>query len=151
MGASGIINPLTVFLMYKKVEERKDKAVVNNPAASALGRMLYRLLTHHKIPVINVVRRKEQAEILRTEEGCEHILITDDATFEDDLRALTKKLEATVSFDAVGGPLSGIILKNMPDGSTSYIYGNLSMKNSEASQYDLIFKKKKIKGFWLTT
>jgi len=42
-------------------------------------------------------------------------------------------------------------LKNMPDGSTSYIYGNLSMKNSEASQFDLIFKKKKIKGFWLST
>jgi len=78
-------------------------------------------------------------------------LITDDEHFEDELRTLAKKLDATVSYDAVGGPLAGIILKNMPDGSTSYIYGNLSMKNSEASQFDLIFKKKKIKGFWLST
>lgn len=63
---------------------------------------------------------------------------------------MSKKLDATISFDAVGGPIAGLILKNMPENSTSYIYGNLSMKNSEASQFDLIFKKKKIKGFWLT-
>jgi len=65
MGASGIVNPLSVVLMYKKIEERKDKAVISNPGASALGRMLYRLLTHHGIPVINIVRRKEQADMLK--------------------------------------------------------------------------------------
>lgn len=37
----------------------------------------------------------------------------------------------------------------MPNGSTAYVYGNLSMKSSEVTQNDLIFKKKKIKGFWL--
>ncbi|KAL4506946.1 hypothetical protein ABPG72_001367 [Tetrahymena utriculariae] len=150
-GASGLVNPLSVVLMYKKVQEREDRAVVNNPAASALGRMLYRICKHSNIPVINIVRRKEQANLLKAEEGCEHILITDDPNFEEDLRTLSEKLDATISFDAVGGPLAGVILKNMPDGSTAYIYGNLSMKNSEASQFDLIFKKKKIKGFWLST
>ncbi len=52
-------------------------------------------------------------------------------------------------FDAVGGPSAATILSCMPDCSSMYVYGNLSLKNSEASQMDLIFKKKKIKGFWL--
>lgn len=56
-GASGLVNPLSVMLMYKKVAERKDQAVISNPGASALGRMLYRLLKHHGIPCINIVRR----------------------------------------------------------------------------------------------
>lgn len=73
-----MVNPLSVVLMYKKVLEREDRAVISNPGASALGRMLYRICKNHNIPVINIVRRKEQAEILRREEGCEHILITDD-------------------------------------------------------------------------
>lgn len=69
-GASGLVNPLSVMLMLKKVQERKDKAVVSNPGASALGRMLYRLMKFYDIPVINIVRRKEQAEMLLREEGC---------------------------------------------------------------------------------
>lgn len=88
---------------------------------------------------------------MKKEEGCTHVLVTESTTFEEDLRILSTKLEASISFDAVGGPLAGKILKSMPDGATMYIYGNLSMKNSEASQFDLIFKKKKIKGFWLST
>lgn len=77
---------MSAMLMWRKVQERKDKAVISNPAASALGRMLYRLLNHHGVPVINIVRRKELANQLRIEEGCEHILVTEDPNFEEDLR-----------------------------------------------------------------
>ncbi|KAL4459927.1 hypothetical protein ABPG74_003453 [Tetrahymena malaccensis] len=147
--ASGLVNPMTVALMHKKTLERKVKAVVSNPAASALGRMLQRYFRLHGIPVINIVRRQEQLDMLKKEENAEYVLNTEDPNFEEDLKNLSAKLNATISFDAVGGPVCGRILKCMPNGSTAYVYGNLSMKSSEVTQNDLIFKKKKIKGFWL--
>lgn len=81
--------------------------MISNPGASALGRMLHRLMKYHGIPVINIVRRKEQADIIIAEEKCEHVLITEDVNFEEDLKKLARELKATISFDAVGGPLAG--------------------------------------------
>ncbi|EAR90916.1 zinc-binding dehydrogenase family oxidoreductase (macronuclear) [Tetrahymena thermophila SB210] len=147
--ASGLVNPLTVVMMHKKTLKKKAKAIISNPGASAVGRMIYRYFTANGIKVINIVRRQEQVDLLKKEENAEYVLNSSDPNFQKDLNQLSKKLGATVSFDAVGGSLCAVILNNMPDGSSTYVYGNLSMKNSEASQNDLIFKHKKIKGFWL--
>lgn len=76
-------------------------------------------------------------------------MISTSPTFKEDLKKLAYELDAHICFDAVGGPQAAVILNCMPDCSSLYVYGNLSLKNSEASQQDLIFKRKKIKGFWL--
>jgi len=49
-------------------------------------------------------------------------------------------MNAKICFDAVGGELTGIILDNMPNGSTVYVYGILSMKPCQVGAGDLIFK-----------
>lgn len=71
--------------------------------------------------------------MLKKEENAEYVLNTEDPNFEEDLKNLSAKLNATISFDAVGGPVCGRILKCMPNGSTAYVYGNLSMKSSEVT------------------
>lgn len=124
---------MTVALMHKKTLDRKVKAVISNPAASALGRMLLRYFRYHGIPVINIVRRQEQMDMLKQEDNAEYVLNTEDPNFETDLKNLSEKLHATISFDAVGGPVCGRIIKCMPNGSTAYVYGNLSMKSSEVT------------------
>lgn len=60
--ASGIVNPLTVIGMidiYNKTPGRKG--IIHTAAASALGRMLNKYCLTLGIPLLNVVRREEQA------------------------------------------------------------------------------------------
>lgn len=74
--ACGIINPLTALAMIFTYRRRAHKGIVNTAAASALGRQLNKMCIRYKIPLINIVRRKEQAEILRNE-GATNIIVTE--------------------------------------------------------------------------
>jgi NADPH2:quinone reductase len=56
--------------------------MINTAAASALGRMLNKYCQKENIPLLNIVRRKEQVEILK-QEGATHIINTSDADWLD--------------------------------------------------------------------
>jgi NADPH2:quinone reductase len=62
---------------YQKWElfGQKGKGIINTAAASALGRMLNKYCQRVGVPLLNVVRRKEQIKILE-EEGAKFILDT---------------------------------------------------------------------------
>lgn len=60
--ASGIVNPLTVIGMivnYNKTPGKKG--IIHTAAASSLGRMLNRYCKTLGIPLLNIVRKEEQA------------------------------------------------------------------------------------------
>ena len=64
--ASGIVNPITVIAMVDNYKTLGLKGgIIHTAAASALGRMLNRWCQKEKVPLLNIVRRKEQAEILK--------------------------------------------------------------------------------------
>jgi NADPH:quinone reductase len=64
--ASGIVNPLTVIGMTHIFNSTKDKkGIIHTAAASALGRMLNKRCQTLGIPLLNVVRKEEQAELLK--------------------------------------------------------------------------------------
>lgn len=63
--ASGIVNPLTVVGMtdiYSKTPHKKG--IIHTAAASALGRMLNKRCQTLGIPLLNIVRKQEQADLL---------------------------------------------------------------------------------------
>ena len=66
------------------------------------------------------------------------------------LKELCSQHEATIFFDAVAGKLTGEVLENMPSHSTAYVYGALSSENPSVKIGELIFKLKKLTGYWLT-
>src|SRR5262249_13776237 len=64
--ASFFVNPATVLVMVRNVlGVRRGEWLLQNAAASALGKMIIRLGKHDGFRTINVVRRREQAEELR--------------------------------------------------------------------------------------
>ncbi|CAD8046518.1 unnamed protein product [Paramecium primaurelia] len=151
LGASSIVNPVTVLLMLVETQELGAKAIVHTAAGSALGRMLVRYFQDSGIDVINVVRRQEQADLLK-QEGAKYVLNQTSETFFQDLNALATQLNATVFFDAIGGSLTGQILTQLPNKSTALVYGLLSGQPiSDVTANDLLFKSKTVKGFWLAT
>jgi len=148
-GASLLINPLTAIGLLEEARRNGHRAGVSTAAASQLGRMLLELAREARFPLIHVVRRAEQAELLRSL-GAEHVLNTELPEFSGQLRELCARLHATVAFDAIAGEMSGILLEAMPPRSTVLVYGLLSGDYcSRISPVDLLFQGKRIEGFYL--
>lgn len=147
--AAMLVNPFTAWALMDIARREGHRAVVQTAAASALGRMIVRLGQRFSLPVINVVRRAEQVELLRSL-GAEHIVNSSDPEFGEALRELCRKLEATIGFDAVAGDLSATVLRAQPPGARLLVYGGLSLAAAQAEPGSLIFEGKRLEGFWLS-
>lgn len=153
-GSMMFVNPMTAlafFDVYKNTPNpsKKLRGIINTAAASALGRMVIQLGKKNGIPVISVVRREEQVEMLKSA-GAEHVLNSSDPDFEKEMKKIAHRLNATIIFDAVGGKLPQQLLSAAPKGSKLFIYGRLSADVCEILPGELIFTGNQIQGFWLT-
>jgi len=101
-GASSFVNPLTALGMVETMRKEGHSGLVHTAAASNLGQMLNRVCLADGVPLVNIVRRPEQAQLLR-EQGAVHVCDSSEPSFEADLVAALRDTEATLAFDAVGG------------------------------------------------
>ena len=101
-GASCFVNPLTALGMVETMRREGHTALIHTAAASNLGQMLTRICQEDGIALVNVVRRPEQAELLRAL-GAEHVVVTSSESYVDDLNAAVGATGATLGFDAIGG------------------------------------------------
>ena len=83
-GASCFVNPLTALGMTETMRREGHKALVHTAAASNLGQMLNKICLKDGIGLVNIVRSKEQADILR-KIGAKHVVDSTAPTFMDDL------------------------------------------------------------------
>jgi len=149
-GASCFVNPLTALGMVETMRAEGHIGLVHTAAASNLGQMLNRICRDDGVPLVNIVRRDEQAAILR-EIGAEHIVDSSSPTFTDDLTEAVGATGATLAFDAIGGgPLAGQILSAMEAAANAkggeysrygsdvhkqlYIYGGLDRGPTEITR-----------------
>jgi NADPH:quinone reductase-like Zn-dependent oxidoreductase len=112
-GASCFVNPLTSLGMTETMRREGHKALVHTAAASNLGQMLNRICLKDGIGLVNIVRSKEQADILH-KIGAKHVVDSSLTSFMDDLTNALVETGATIAFDAIGGgKLAGQILTCM--------------------------------------
>jgi NADPH:quinone reductase-like Zn-dependent oxidoreductase len=112
-GASWFVNPFTALGMVETMKAEGHSALVHTAAASNLGQMLVKLCQADGVPLVNIVRRPEQAEKLRAL-GARHVVDSSSDSFMEDLIAALRETKATLAFDAIGGgPLAGQILSAM--------------------------------------
>jgi NADPH:quinone reductase-like Zn-dependent oxidoreductase len=145
-GSLMIVNPMTALAFFEIAKRGKHAAIVSNAAASALGRMILRLGQLYKIPMIHIVRRQEQVDLLRSLGG-EYILNSSDSNFHDRLHVLSQQLNTTLILDPVAGNEAQGLLDAAPDGSTLLLYGSLSGKRIDPQS--LSQNRKHILGFFL--
>jgi len=75
--------------------------------------MLARVCLEEQVPLVNIVRRPEQAELLQAL-GAGHVVDSSAPSFREDLVRALAETGATMAFDAIGGgPLASIILESM--------------------------------------
>ena len=112
-GASCFVNPLTALGMTETMRREGHKALVHTAAASNLGQMLNKICLKDDIGLVNIVRNKEQADILH-KIGAKHVVDSTAPGFIDDLTQALVETGATIAFDAIGGgKLAGQILTCM--------------------------------------
>lgn len=131
-GADVFCNPMTALAIAETVRLEGHKALVHTAAASNLGRMLVAICREDGIPLVNVVRRAEQAKLL-ADIGAEHICNSSDPDFAEQLRAAIAATGATIAFDAIGGgDTPGMLLEAMEDMAASQMgfyspYGSMTL------------------------
>lgn len=112
-GASSFVNPLTALGMLETMRREGHSALVHTAAASNLGQMLVKACLADGVPLVNIVRKAEQEEILRGL-GAVHVCNSSSPSFEADLVGALKATSATLAFDATGGgTLASQILNGM--------------------------------------
>ena len=112
-GASCFVNPLTALGMAETMRREGHTALVHTAAASNLGQMLNRICLADGVGLVNIVRKPEQAQLLRSL-GAVHVCDATAPTFIEDLTQALVTTGATIAFDATGGgKLGGQILSCM--------------------------------------
>ena len=147
--AMSFVNPLTALGLVDLSVQYKSSAIIQTGAASQLGRMVVGICKIQNIPLINIVRRQEQSDLLK-EMGAEHILNSSEAGWLEELEILAKKLGARVCFECVAGEISGQILNVMPFKSTMIVYGNLSQSNCSGISPSILIRGSRVEGFFLS-
>ena len=149
-GASWFVNPLTALSMTETMRRENHKALVHTAAASNLGQMLNKVCIKDGIGLVNIVRSKEQADILH-KIGAKYVVDSTATDFMDDLTNALVETGATIAFDAIGGgKLAGRILTCMEAAANKtakeysrygsnvykqvYIYGSLDNRPTELSR-----------------
>jgi len=143
-GASSFVNPLTALGMLETMRREGHSALVHTAAASNLGQMLVKLCIKDAVPLVNIVRKPDQEELLRSL-GAVHVLNSSSPSFSTDLVEALKATSATLAFDATGGgTLASQILSGMEQAANAtateysrygssvhkqvYIYGGLDTR-----------------------
>lgn len=131
--ASSVVNPMTALCMTEVMRREGHSALVHTAAASNLGQMLNRICQADNIPLVNIVRKPEQVEILQSL-GAEHICNSSEDSFKKDLIEAIATTGATLGFDATGGgDLASQVLTCMEaaqsrDASNYSVYGSTTLK-----------------------
>jgi NADPH2:quinone reductase len=112
-GASSFVNPLTALGMLETMRQEGHSALVHTAAASNLGQMLVKLCIADGVPLVNIVRKPDQEELLRSL-GAVHVCNSSSPSFSADLVDALTATSATIAFDATGGgKLASEILNGM--------------------------------------
>ncbi len=142
-GASSFVNPMTALGFAETARSEGQRAIIHAAAASNLGQMLVRICQEDGLELVNIVRKPEQAEILRGL-GAKHIVDSSASDFMAQLRAAIEATGAFLGFDPIGGgTMADSCLKAMEQVAASrmgeynrygsnqqkkmYIYGRLDL------------------------
>ena len=153
-GATFFVNPTTAFAMTQRVlAVPAGDWLLQTAAASELGKMVVRLGRRFGFKTLNVVRRAEQAETLKSLDADAVVVFDPAKQSADELRAEVLRVagERGVRFaiDPIGGATGSAVVKCLAPNGRMLVYGTLSPEPLSFSPRDLMTPGASIAGFWL--
>jgi mitochondrial enoyl-[acyl-carrier protein] reductase / trans-2-enoyl-CoA reductase len=142
----GINAPTAWQLLHGVVPLRAGDWIVQNAAASAVGRMVIQLAHRMGVRTINIVRGPEQVHALRAL-GADEVFVDGPALAERVAPELREP--ARLAIDAVAGTATGMLARLLGEGGTVVTYGLLSGEPCAVDARDVVFRDIRHRGFWL--
>lgn len=101
-GASGFVNPMTALGFAENAKMDGQDAILHTVGASNLGQMLTRICKEDGIGLVNIVRKKSQADLLEGI-GATHVVNSSEDDFMQQLSSAIDDTGAFYGFDPIGG------------------------------------------------
>ncbi len=147
--ASFFVNPATALVMTRHVlRVPAGSWLLQTAAGSALGRMIIRLGRHDGFHTINVVRRRDAVDELRSFGG-DAILCSADEDVPSRVVELTGG-GVPCALDAIGGSAGLDAIRSLGTRGRLLVYGTLSGEPIPLDLRLLMAGQKRIEGFWLS-
>src|SRR5438477_12034569 len=142
------INPLTAWqLLHGYVELKSGDWVIQNAANSAAGRAVIQIAHAFGYKTVNVIRREELVEELRSEGG--DVVLLDDENLRNAVKDATGSAAIRLGFNAVGGESALRLMNCLAPGGTLVSFGAMSLQPLKIPTGLLIFKDLRFRGIWI--
>ena len=142
------INPMTAWrLLHDYVDLKRDDWLIQNAANSAAGRAVIQIAHELGYKTVNVVRRKELIEELRSEGG--DVVLVDGENLREEVKNAVSGAPIRLGLNAVGGDSALALANTLAPGSTMVTYGAMSLQPLKIPNGLLIFKDLRLRGIWI--
>ena len=143
------INPATALLMLREFSTLDPgEWVIQNAANSAVGRCVIRLARHFGLRTINVVRRAELVDELKSE-GADVVLV-DGEQLGAEVKAAIGGAPLRLALNAVGGDSAVRLGNALAPSGTVVTYGAMARQPLRIPNGQLIFQDIAWRGFWVS-
>jgi NADPH:quinone reductase-like Zn-dependent oxidoreductase len=131
-----------------------DGVVLNNAAASSVGRLFTALAEDHQIATISIVRSDQRAQWLRDRFPTVPVVSTSEPGWVEQVRTAAAGRPIPVALDPVGGATAGDLLSALSPGGTLIVYGDLTQEPIPLHAATLLYSALAMRGLtinrWLT-
>lgn len=119
------INPLSAWLMLKRLNAREGNTIAINAGNSAIGYVITKFSQLLKINIISIVRRAHCIESLK-EAGAKFVINTSEVNLKNAISSYTQGVGVDFALDAIGGEDGAQLVDCVRDYGIMLHYGLLS-------------------------
>jgi NADPH:quinone reductase-like Zn-dependent oxidoreductase len=150
VAAQMLCNPITALLLRRAAQQHFsvgfDGVVLNNAAASSVGRLFTAVAEEHQIATISIVRSEQRAQQLRARFPTVPVVSTSDRGWADKARTAAAGRRIPVALDPVGGAGAADLLSVLSAGGTLIIYGELAQDPIPLHASTVLHSERAIRG-----
>ena len=142
------INPLTAWrLLHDYVPLQKGDWLIQNAANSAAGGDVIQIAHELGYRTVNVVRRAELIDELRSEGG--DVVLVDGDDLRDEVKSATGGAPIRLGLNSVGGDSALRLANCLAPGGTLVSFGAMSLQPLKIPTGLFIFKDLRFRGIWI--
>lgn len=142
------VNPITAWrILHDFVSLRPGEWLIQNAANSGSGQCVIQIARELGYKTVNVVRRAELVDELRSLGG--DVVLVDGENLRDEVAAATERAPIRLALNAVGGDNALRVAKCLASDGTMVTFGAMSLEPLCIPNGMLIFKNLRFTGFWV--
>jgi mitochondrial enoyl-[acyl-carrier protein] reductase / trans-2-enoyl-CoA reductase len=142
------VNPITAWrVLHDFISLRPGDWLIQNAANSGAGQCVLQIARELGYRTVNVVRRAELVDELRTLGG--DVVLISGENLRDEVAAATQRAPIRLALNAVGGDNGLRVAKCLASDGTMVTYGAMSLEPLCIPNGMLIFKNLRFTGFWV--